>query len=180
MAVMDDTVAAALRMDARARPDARPVDFETFYRDEHERVFRALWLLTRQRQEAEELMQEAFLRLWERWGRLGAPSDASGYLYRTAMNLWRSRLRRLAVAARKAAHRVGPADEMQDVEARDVVVRSLARLPERQRAAVVLIDVLDLPSDTAGSILGIRPVTVRVLAARARATLAKEIGANDD
>jgi DNA-directed RNA polymerase specialized sigma24 family protein len=49
----------------------------------------------------------------------------------------------------------------------------------RQRAAVVLMDVLDLSSERAGAVLGIRPVTVRVLAARGRAALASEIGERD-
>ena len=42
------------------------------------------------------------------------------------------------------------------------------------------MDVLDLTSERAGDVLGIRPVTVRVLAARARAALADEIGLNDE
>jgi len=44
-------------------------DFEAFFRFEHERLFRAMWLLTRDPHEAEEVTQEAFLRLWERWDR---------------------------------------------------------------------------------------------------------------
>jgi RNA polymerase sigma factor (sigma-70 family) len=92
------------------------------------------------------------------------------------MNVWRSRLRRAAVAARKAIHHIQADDEIAEVEQRDAVVRALAPLPPRQRAAVVLMDVLDLSSEQAGEILGIRPVTVRVLAARARGALAKEMG----
>jgi RNA polymerase sigma-70 factor (ECF subfamily) len=155
-------------------------DFEAFFRHEHERLFRATWLLTRDRQEAEEVTQEAFLRMWERWDRFADAPDPVAYLYRTALNVWRSRLRRVAVAARKAIHHVSRGDEMEVVESRDVVVRSLALLPARQRAAVVLMDVLDLSSERAGEVLGIRPVTVRVLAARARATLSNEIGEGDD
>jgi DNA-directed RNA polymerase specialized sigma24 family protein len=64
---------------------------------------------------------------------------------------------------------------MAGVDARDAVIRTLAALPSRQRAAVVLMDVLDLSSERAGAVLGIRPVTVRVLAARARAALARHL-----
>ena len=155
-------------------------DFEVFFRVHHERLFRAMWLLTRDRHEAEEVTQEAFLRVWERWGRIADAPDPIAYLYRTALNVWRSRLRRMAVAARKAIHHTRRGDEMEGVEARDAVVRSLTSFPARQRAAIVLIDVLDLSSDQAGEVLGIRSVTVRVLAARARATLANEMGASDD
>jgi RNA polymerase sigma-70 factor (ECF subfamily) len=177
---MDMTAGAALDAIEHVVPTEATSDFEAFFRLEHERLFRAVWLLTHNRQEAEEVSQEAFLRLWERWDRVADAPDPVAYLYRTALNVWRSRLRRMAVAARRAIQHARPVDAMEDVEARDVVVRSLASLPARQRAAVVLVDVLDLPSERAGAILGIRAVTVRVLAARARATLADEIGAGDD
>lgn len=62
-------------------------------------------------------------------------------------------------------------DQIAEVEARDAVVRALAPLPARQRAAVVLMDVLELSSEQAGAALGIQAVTVRVLAARGRASL---------
>ena len=41
--------------------------FEAFFRSERVRLLRALYLVTGNRQEAEELTQEAFLRVWERW-----------------------------------------------------------------------------------------------------------------
>ena len=160
--------------------DQQQRDFEAFFLDEHERLFRALWLLTRDPHEAEEVLQDAFLRLWERWDRVRVGPDPAAYLYRTAMNIWRSRLRRAAVAARKVMHLERPRDEMEEVDGRDVVIRALAALPLRQRAAVVLLDVLDLSSERAGGVLGIRPVTVRVLAARARARLASDMGLTHD
>lgn len=177
---MDDSAAATLALDTQRRSDVSFRDFETFYREEHAGLFRAMCLLTHDRIEAEEVMQDAFLRLWERWDRLSLHPDPVAYLYRVALNLWRSRLRRMAVAARKALPNGTPRDEFQDVDAQDLVVRALAELPARQRAAVVLMDVLDLSSERAGAALGIRPVTVRVLAARARATLAERIGAIDE
>lgn len=180
MARMDVTAGPAVDAIEHDVPVEAGRDFEAFFRLEHERLFRAMWLLTRDRQEAEEVTQEAFLRLWERWGRVADAPDPVAYLYRTALNVWRSRLRRMAVAARKAIHHTRRGYEMEDVEARDVVVRSLASLPTRQRAAIVLMDVLDLSSDRAGEILGVRPVTVRVLAARARASLAETMEERDD
>ena len=64
--------------------------FETFYQAEARTLFRRLWLVTGNRAEAEELMQDAFLRVWERWDRVGGMDDPLGYLYRTAMNLFAS------------------------------------------------------------------------------------------
>ncbi len=68
--------------------------FEAFYQAEARTLFRRLWLVTGNRAEAEELMQDAFLSVWERWDRVGGMDDPIGYLYRTAMNLFRKRYRR--------------------------------------------------------------------------------------
>ena len=153
--------------------------FESFFERHHVPLYRALWLVTRNRHEAEEIMQDAFLKLWERWDRVATLPDPEGYLFRTALNLWRSRLRRAAVAVRKAVHQLPPDDQMAAVEQRDAMARALKPLPSRQRAAVVLMDLLDLPSEEAARILGVKAVTVRVLAARARATLRKDLGEDD-
>jgi RNA polymerase sigma-70 factor (ECF subfamily) len=156
-------------------PEERSSEFEAFFLEHHESLLRALWLVTRNRHEAEEITQDAFLRLLERWR---AVRDPEAYLYRTAMNVFRSRLRRAAVALRKAAHTIPVDDQLAEVEARDAVVRALAPLPARQRAAIVLMDVLGLSSEQAGEALAIRPVTVRVLAARGRATLREALHEN--
>jgi RNA polymerase sigma factor (sigma-70 family) len=177
---MDEVVRVSRRRD---RPDVGPrhvADFEAFFAVHHAALFRALWLVTRNRHEAEEVMQDAFLALWPRWESVATGPDPVGYLYTTAMNVWRSRLRRAAVAVRKAVHQIPPDDEMVAVEQRDAIVRALGPLPPRQRAALVLMDVFDLSSERAGEMLRIRPATVRVLAARGRARLAKEMGDRDD
>ena len=155
-----------------ARPlDVGPIAFEAFYLERHEDLYRAVWLVTRNRHEAEEIAQDAFLRVFERWERVRGLEDPGGYLYRTAMNVWRSRGRRAAVAIRRAVRTLPADDGLAEVESRDAVVRTLAVLTPRQRAALVLTDLLGLTSEEAGSALGVRASTVRVLAARARATL---------
>jgi len=156
-------------------PGERPLDFEAFFLENYEPLFRALWLVTRNRHEAEEVVQDAFLRLLERWSTVRTADNPEGYLYRTAMNVFRSRLRRTAVALRKAVHQLPADDQFAEVEAQDAVVRLLGPLPVRQRAAVVLIDVLGLSSEQAGEALGIKPVTVRVLATRGRAKLRETV-----
>src|SRR2546430_2710301 len=59
---------------------------------------------------------------------------------------------------------------------RPAVGRALAPLTPRQRAAVVLTDVLGFTSEEAAEALGVRPATVRVLAARARTRLREAMG----
>jgi RNA polymerase sigma factor (sigma-70 family) len=125
-------------------------------------------------------MQDAFLRLWERWDRVASLSDPVGYLYRTAMNVFRSRVRRAKAAIRLAVGHLPADDELARVEEREDIVRALAPLTPRQRAALVLTDLLGLTSEEAAGALRIKASTVRVLVARARAALRKELGERND
>lgn len=72
--------------------------FEDFFHAESPVLYRRLCLLTRDRNEAEDVLQDTFLRLWERWDRVAEMEDPTGYLYRTAMNVFRSRYRRALLA----------------------------------------------------------------------------------
>jgi RNA polymerase sigma factor (sigma-70 family) len=146
-------------------------DFRSFFEDEHRRLFKTLYFVTGDRQEAADLMQEAFLKLWERWDRIEHVEDPVAYLFRTALNGNRSRLR----AARRAASKRLPLglvrDEFEDAELREDVRQLLAALAPRQRAALLLLDLYDYGSEEAGRILGVRPSTVRALASQGRAVL---------
>ncbi len=153
------------------RETAAPESFELFFEAEHPRLLRALYLLSGNAQEAEEIMQDAFVAVWERWDRVGPMESPAGYLYRTAMNRFRSRARRAVRAAREVAGATAPGDAFAAADERDALARALSRLPERQRAAIVLVELLGYDSDEAGGILGVKAVTVRSLASQARSTL---------
>lgn len=151
--------------------------FEEFFEEEHEQLLRALYVVTGDRQEAEDLVQEAFVKVLERWDAIGAMDDPTGYLYRTAMNTFRTRYRRGLMAIRKIAQLVPRSrDEFQEVELRDDVRRGLASLTPRQRAAIVLTELLGYSATDAGQTLGIKPSTVRALTTQARATLRSALG----
>ena len=145
--------------------------FEDFFRSEREALYKVLCFVTRNRHEAEELTQDAFVRLLERWDRVGRLDDPRAYLYRTAMNAFRSGYRRALLAAKRTIGATPPDDAIAAVDERDVAVRALATLSPRQRAAVMLIDVLGFPSKEAGRMLGIRASTIRMHASRAHAAL---------
>ena len=125
-------------------------------------------------------MQEAFLRVWERWDRVADMEDPTGYLYRTALNLYRKRMRRAALATRRAIHFAPRGQGLADVEIRDAVVQALATLTPRQRQSVVLVDLLDYSSEEAGRLMGIRAATVRVLVSKGRAALKRNAGDRDE
>jgi RNA polymerase sigma-70 factor (ECF subfamily) len=154
----------------------RYASFEDFYEAEHVRLFRALVLVTGNRQETEDVLQEAFLRIWNRWDAVRDYENPAGYLYRTAVNISLSRRRRVAVAARSLGARLFAHDPLDTVDARDEIGRALARLTPRERAAVVLTDLLDLPAREAATAMGIRDSTVRVLSARGRERLRSMLG----
>jgi RNA polymerase sigma-70 factor (ECF subfamily) len=116
-------------------------------------------------------MQEAFVRVWERWDRVAGVEDPVGYLFRTAMNLHRSALRRALLAAKRSLRPSAARDPFDQVAAVDEAVRALAVLTPRQRAAVVVTELLGFSSEEAGTILGIRPGTVRALTSQARTAL---------
>jgi RNA polymerase sigma-70 factor (ECF subfamily) len=147
------------------------VAFEDFFKAEQHRLLGALCLLTHDRIEAEEIDQDAFVRVWERWDRVGVMADPTGYLYRVAMNLFRSRYRRAERVGRLVLDHDHTADGLATVEDRDEVSRYLAQLIPQQRAAVVLTVLLDMTSEEAGRTLGLKASTVRVLTTRARASL---------
>lgn len=138
--------------------------FEAFVDAESARFHGALRLLTRDRADAEDLMQEALLRVWERWEHVRTLENPVGYLYRTAMNLHRKRLRRAAVAIRHAVRPGTARDPLDEVESRDEVLRALARLTPRQRMSLVLMDLLDHSSEEAARLMGVSATTVRGLA----------------
>ena len=151
-------------------PDT-PGSFEEFFAAHRARLFGAMVVMTDSRAEAEEILQDAFLTVWERWERVAGMDDPVGFLYRVAMNVFRKRLRRAAVAVRKVVHLLPTGDELAGVETRDEAARLLARLTPRERAAIVVTAYLGYSSEEAGELLGIKATTVRVLTNRARASL---------
>jgi len=153
------------------------LSFEAFFADHHSRLYAALCASTGNRQEAEELMQEAFLKLWERWDRVSSLDDPVGYLYRTAMNLFRKRLRRAKVAMRKAVGSIERADAYDVVDVRETVIAGLRELSPSQRAAVVLTNLRGFSSEEAAEMLGMNAATVRALASRGRSRMRKKVDA---
>ena len=91
-----------------AAPSERVTAFEDLVEAESTRLYGALCLIARDRFEAEDVMQEAFLKVWELWDRVRVMEDPTGYLYRTALNLYRKRLRRASLAVRRAIRLAPP------------------------------------------------------------------------
>lgn len=159
---------------------AEAADFEAFFRAEYEHLFQALYLLIGDVHEADDVTQEALLRAYERWDRVGSMDSPAGYIYRTALNLYRSRLRRIAVRARRVFAAIPSDDVSGSVAASHDVHAALAAIPEGQREALVLVEWLGLGSEEAGLVLGIDASSVRGRLHRGRASLRERLGGTDE
>jgi RNA polymerase sigma-70 factor (sigma-E family) len=169
----------AMAMVQKAARTSERTSFEAFFEANYEPVLRAVYLITGDRHEAEDLAQEAFVKAYERWDSLREMHNPAGYVYRTALNAHRSRLRRIAVAARKSFGRREP-DPLDASDDRDAIRRALAGLPVGQREAIVLVEWLDLADAEAAVILGISPVAVRVRISRGRKALKTNMRGDTD
>ena len=111
------------------------------------------------------------MRIWERWDAVAVMRNPTGYLYTTALNTWRMRYRSAVRAARRSFSSSAPTDPFAEIDMREDVRNSLAGLTSRQRAALVLTEMLGYSSRDAAAVLGVRDSTVRVLANHGRKTL---------
>lgn len=158
-------------MQADPEENSGSASFEDFFEAQRDRLFRTLCLITGSREESEDLAQEAFVKVLERWETVRGVDDLAGYLHRTAMNAFRSRYRRATVAARRAMRLAPPPDLYQEVDDRMMTRQALQSLSPRQRAALVLTDLLGYSAEEAGSLLGVRGSTVRALHHQGRVAL---------
>jgi RNA polymerase sigma-70 factor (sigma-E family) len=141
--------------------------FLDLYRAEHQPMVRLAFLLTGGDAAAEELVHDAFLSVHRRWDQISNPG---GYLRMAVVNACRSHQRRRAVR-----ERLRPAAATVVVDAPDELSDAIARLPERQRAAVVLRYFTDLPEAEIAVLMGCGVGAVKSLLHRALGTLREVI-----
>jgi RNA polymerase sigma-70 factor (sigma-E family) len=137
-------------------------------------------LLTGDAALAQDLVQEAFVRLGGRLVHLRRPEAFEAYLRKTVVNLARMHHRRRGVERAWLARQADPDREGgagPGVEDRDALRSALARLPERQRSALVLRFYADLSHDQIAQALGCRPGTAASLVSRGLARLREDADA---
>jgi RNA polymerase sigma-70 factor (sigma-E family) len=154
----------------RASQETMRIAFE----DHYESLLRLCVLLTGHRQVAEDLAQDAFVRVLDRMANLQI-DELYPYLRRTAINLWKNRLRRFALEQHsRPSWQRNQAESISSVDERDEAWRLLMRLPSRQRACLVLRYYEDLPHRSIAEILGCSVGTVKSQISRALDSLRKE------
>jgi RNA polymerase sigma-70 factor, ECF subfamily len=150
--------------------------FEDLVEAEAPRIFAALRLVTGDRAEAESVMLDAFMQLWDRWDRVRATDDAAGDLFRTAMGMYQKRLSSEEPARRRRPF--ASPDPIEELEARDEMLVSLDALDPEERFSLVLMDLFGYPSRDVGELLGMRASKVRTLASHGRAELRRRLEAS--
>jgi RNA polymerase sigma-70 factor, ECF subfamily len=150
--------------------------FEEFYAATVGRLLGHAFLVTGDLHAAEEITQEAFTRASLRWSHLRNYDVPEAWVRRVAMNLAADRARSLRRQA-KAVLKLGPPPTVPSVSVETLaLVQALRTLPIRQRQAIVLHYLVDLPVEEVAHILAVRGGTVKSLLARGRRALAAKLG----
>jgi RNA polymerase sigma-70 factor (sigma-E family) len=173
--VMDETIGLTV-LPSGSRDDVVAALFDA--------EFASLVGLARQlvdsRAEAEEVVQDAFARLYVALGRLRSPDKAAAYLRATTLNLCRSRLRRRRVARLRPdpgpeRPATGVDDDAVDASLAPRVRAAVAKLPRRQMDCVLLRYYAGLSDAEIAATLGIALGTVKTSLHRARNELARRL-----
>jgi RNA polymerase sigma-70 factor (ECF subfamily) len=149
--------------------------FAWLFRDEYPAIVRTAYLMLGDREAAEDVAQEAFVRLYARWRRVSRYDRPGAWVRRVAIRLAaRARYRRPILAL--LPEQPGPAEVAADPDLR----RALLSLPANQRAAIVLHYLEDLPVAEVAGLMGCAVSTAKVHLHRARKRLAMLLGEETD
>ncbi|WP_064741906.1 SigE family RNA polymerase sigma factor [Hamadaea tsunoensis] len=146
------------------------MDFTEFYQSTSPRTLRYAYGLTGDLAQAQDVVQEAYARAWQRWRQLSGYDDAEGWLRlvvaRLATDWWRHLRVRRSTPLPPPAAVPGPSEDTV------LVVAALKKLPGRQRQAIALHYLLDVPVAQIADELGVSEGTVKSWLSRGRDSLA--------
>ncbi|MEU2612743.1 SigE family RNA polymerase sigma factor [Micromonospora sp. NPDC007271] len=146
--------------------------FDEFYRGSRERLLGFVYVLTGNLAEAQDAVQEAYIRAWQRWSTVRGYDDPEAWVRvvasRIAVSRWRSLRSRARAYLRHGAEETTPAPSIDTVE----VVAALRRLPEEQRTAIALYYLLGMPVAEVARETAAPVGTVKARLSRGRAALA--------
>ncbi|MBD8868632.1 SigE family RNA polymerase sigma factor [Nocardioides donggukensis] len=151
-------------------------EFDEFYTSSRARIIGQLYAMIGDHDEAQECVQEAFVRAWAHRGSLSRAQHPEAWVRTTAYRLAVSRWRRTRLARRPADRAVsapvtaGPPDDAR--VAHVALIEALRQLPEKQVRALVLHHLCDLPVAEVARETGVPEGTVKARLARGRTALA--------
>jgi len=154
-------------------------EFAEFYAAARDDCLRILLISVGNRQLAEDLVAEAFVKAWMSWRKVGGLAEPRAWVVRSALNAhvswWRRHRREVALGSHDP-----PAAASQDPALDSSMMAALRRLPVRQREVIALRLLLDLDTATTAEMLGISSGTVATHLHRALAMLRREISSFGD
>ena len=151
--------------------------FDGWYRAEHGRVLALLTVVAGDAELAAEATSEAFTRALERWDRVGEMAAPSAWTYQVGVNVVRRRLRR-ATFERRLRPDAPPPAAPPAIESE--LWSAVRALPVRQRTAVALRYVCDLPQEEIAAVMNVAVGTVSASLTAARRRLAAELRPEPD
>src|SRR5262245_5802665 len=159
----------------RSKSRGLPVDLEQVFREHHGLVYRAAYRITGNAEDAEDVLQTLFLRLFRRERSPDFHSNPKGYLHRAAVNIALDviRLRKRTVEPDESTpsdDRIGDA-----IEARQIVLSALAELSPKSAEMFVLKYVEGYDNREIAKLIGTSHGAVAVMLFRARARLKKSM-----
>ena len=165
-------------MDTQSREE-----FREYVAARYPSLLRTGYLLTGNRADGEDLVQTALARTYLSWERIREREAVDAYVRRTMVNTrtsWWRRRRVDEIATEHLPERPEAADATADTDLHDAMWTALARLPRRQRAAVVLRYYEDLSEADTADVLGVSVGTVKSTVSRALAKLREDETLRDD
>jgi RNA polymerase sigma-70 factor (sigma-E family) len=153
-------------------------EFHAFFERHHGEMSRFAYLLTGDRDAAEDIAADAFVAAWRRWDRVRDVDVPVAYLRRTVANLATSRVRRL-IRERRALGILrsdGDRADVPEVPAMMDVRAALAALPPRKRACVVMRLAFDVSEEETARTLGVSVGTVKSQTSKGVAELGRLLG----
>jgi RNA polymerase sigma-70 factor, ECF subfamily len=148
-------------------------EFDDFYTASFQRITGQVYAMIGNRDEAQECVQEAFVRAWAHRRRLEKAEHPEAWVRTTAYRLAVSRWRRTVRGRRPADRALGtPYESAAPSEAHVALVAALRQLPEAQRQALVLHHIADLPVHDVAREVGVPEGTIKARLSRGRAALA--------
>jgi len=156
--------------------------FEAIYDRHHAALLGFCRHMVGSREEAEDALQQTFLRAHRALLEHGAPDDLRPWLFTIARNRCRTLLRARRAEA-EVDERLASTDGLgEQVQARadlQAIVADVERLPDDQRAALVLAELADFTHAQIGAVIGVRTHKVKALIHQARTTLIAERDARE-
>ena len=155
-------------------------DFATLYQTRFGDLAAQLFAFTGDARETQDLVQEAFIRAWQRWDRIGRYEDPGAWVRRAAWNLAITRHKRLKIFRRVPETGPPPPSTPEAGLDRMDLVASLRKLPEQIRRAVVLHYLADMPIADIAREMRAPEGTIKSWLRRGRAELATHLAGYRD